>query len=136
MRLNNRIKQPFWYASYGATVADTDEYGNQIGTSVTYSNPVKAYANISAARGEVVARLFGEDDLYDKQIVIEDRDTPIDEHAVLWIDEEPELDANGALAVKTNGDVKTPHNYIVRKVGRGIPKFGFAVLAVSKVTVT
>ena len=135
MRCSNRNKQAFWYASYGATVEDYDDYGNQIGTYVTYSNPVKTYGNISAARGEVVARQFGDDDLYDKQIIVEDRDTPIDEHSVLWIDEIPELDENGALVHDERGDVVTPHNYIVHKIGRGLPTFGSAVLAVSKVTV-
>lgn len=136
MRLNNRLKQTFWYAAYGAVVEDYDDYGNQIGTSVSYGNPVKTSGNISAAKGEVVTRQFGDDDLYDRVIVLEDRDTPIDENTILWIDITPELDDNGALVVDANGQAATPHNYIVRKVGRGLPKFGEATIAVSKVTVS
>ena len=130
-----RNKQPFWYALYNATVEQYDEYGNQIGTSATYGNPVQTSGNISPAKGSVAARQFGDDELYDKVIVIGDRDIPVDEYAVLWIDVEPELDANGALKVNANGEIVTPWDYIVRKVGRGLPNFGSTVIAVSKVTV-
>lgn len=131
-----RNKQPFWYALYDATVEQYDEYGNQIGTSASYGNPVQTSGNISPAKGNVMARQFGDDELYDKVIVTGDRDTPVDEYAVLWIDAEPELDANGALKVNADGEIVTPWDYIVRKVGRGLPNFGSTVIAVSKVTVT
>ena len=131
-----RNKQEFWYALYSDTVEQYDEYGNQIGTSATYGNPVQTNGNISPAKGNVIARQFGDDELYDKVILTGDRDTPIDEYAVLWIDVEPELDANGALKVNADGEIVTPWDYIVRKVGRGLPNFGSTVIAVSKVTVT
>ena len=92
-------------------------------------------ANISPAKGSVIARQFGDDDQYDKVIVTGDRDTPIDEYAVLWIDVEPELDENGALKVNADGEIVTPWDYIVRKVGRGLPNFGSTVIGISKVTV-
>ena len=131
-----RNKQSFWYALLNKVVEDYDEYGNQIGTSTTYEKPVQAFANISPAKGNVLSREFGDDDSYDKQIVTGDRDIPIDEYAVLWIDSEPELDANGALKVNANGEIVTPWDYIVRKVGRGLPNFGSTVIAVSKVSVS
>ena len=134
-RTSFRNKQVFWYALYDATVEQYDEYGNQIGTSASYGNPVQTSANISPAKGDVVARQFGDDDQYDKVIVTGDRDTPIDEYAVLWIDTVPELDENGALKVNADGEIVTPWDYIVRKVGRGLPNFGSTVIAVSKVTV-
>lgn len=131
-----RNKQPFWYALYQSTVEDYDEYGNQVGTSESYGNPVQAYANISPAKGDVVTRQFGDDDSYDKVIVTGDRDTPIDEYSVLWIDSEPDIDANGALKVNADGEIVTPWDYIVRKVGRGLPNYGSTVIAVSKVSVS
>ena len=131
-----RNKQAFWYALYANTVEDYDEYGNQVGTSTTYANPVKAYANISPARGNVITRQFGDDDSYDKVIVTGDRDTPIDEYAVLWIDTVPDIDENGALTINANGEIVTPWDYIVRKVGRGLPNFGSTVIAITKVSVT
>lgn len=128
--------QPFWYALLGDVVEDYDEYGNQIGTSTTYGKPIKALANISPAKGNVLSREFGDDDNYDKQIVTGDRDIPIDEYSVLWIDTVPELDENGALKVNNDGEIVTPWDYIVRKIGRGLPNYGSTVIAVSKVSVT
>ena len=55
---------------------------------------------------------------------------------MLWIDSEPELDENGALKVNADGEIVTPWDYIVRKVGRGLPNFGSTRIAVSKVSVT
>ena len=130
-----RNKQTFWYALYSATEEQYDEYGNQIGTSASYGNPVKTKGNISPAKGDVVARQFGDDEQYDKVIVVGDRDIPIDEYAVLWIDTVPEIDENGALTVNADGEIVTPWDYIVRKVGRGLPNYGSTVIAVSKVTV-
>ena len=135
-RLCFRNMQPFWYALLGDVVEDYDEYGNQIGTSTTYGKPIKALANISPAKGNVLSREFGDDDNYDKQIVTGDRDIPIDEYSVLWIDTVPELDENGALKVNNDGEIVTPWDYIVRKIGRGLPNYGSTVIAVSKVSVT
>ena len=131
-----RNKQPFWFALYAGTAEGYDEYGNQNSTYPTYGNPVKATANISPAKGSVIARQFGDDDVYDRVIVTGDRDTPIDEYTVLWIDSVPELDAYGALKVNANGEIVTPWDYIVRRVGRGLPNFGSTVIAVSKVSVS
>lgn len=135
-RMCFRNKQSFWYALYDSTVEQYDEYGNQIGTSASYGKPVKTSGNISPAKGSVIVRQFGDDDNYDKVIVTGDRDTPIDEYAVLWIDTVPDLDGEGALTVNADGAIVTPWDYIVRKVGRGLPNFGSTVIAVSKVTVS
>ena len=134
-RMCFRNKQVFWYALYDTTIVLRDEYGNQNGAAATYQNPVQTYGNISPAKGDVVTRQFGDDDRYDKVIVTGDRDTPIDEYAVLWIDSVPQLAADGSLALKEDGSPVTPWDYIVRKVARGLPNFGCTVIAVSKVTV-
>ena len=137
MRSANRNKQVFWYALHGSVVEDYDEYGNQIGTHVSYGNPVQTSGNISPAKGEVVARQFGDDDLYDRVIGPLPINTPIDEYAVLWIDVTPELNADGSLKIDDEtGDAVTPHNYIVTKKAPSLPVFGGVMLAVSKVTVT
>ena len=136
MRMNNRNKQPFWYALYAGDAQDYTDEGYENGAHATYGNPVKAEGNISPEMGSVIARQFGDDDQYDRVIALEDRDTPIDEYAVLWIDTIPELDANGALKVNADGEIVTPWDYIVRKVGRGLPVFGGALIAVSKVSVS
>ena len=130
-----RNKQMFWYALYDGTAVDCDEYGNETDPHTVYGKPVQASANISPAKGDVISRQFGDDDNYDKLVVTGDRDTPIDEYTVLWIDTVPELDENGELKVNADGEIVTPWDYIVRKVGRGLPNFGSTVIAVSKVTV-
>ncbi len=135
-RMVFRNKQPFWYALYDSTVEDYDEYGNQIGTHAEPGEVVKAYGNISAAKGQVVERQFGDADNYDKVIVLGDRDTPIDEYAVLWIDSgEPVTDLYGKPQM-VDGKYVTPWDYVVTKVGRGLPNNGSAVIAVRKVNVS
>ena len=134
-RMCFRNKQKFWYALYAGTVEGYDEYGNQNSTSATYGKPVQAMANISPAKGTVLSREFGDDDSYDKVIVTGDRDIPLDEYSVLWIDSEPELDGNGALKVNADGEIVTPWDYIVHRVGRGLPNFGSTVIAITKVSV-
>lgn len=137
MRGANRNKQTFWYALYDATVEQYDEYGNQIGTSTSYGNPIKARGNISPAAGSVAVMPFGADDMYDRIIGPLPIDTPIDEYAVLWIDVEPELDESGALAVDDmTGLALTPHNYIVKKRAASLPETGSVMLGVSKVSVS
>lgn len=136
MRMSNRNKQPFWYSKQSGVVEDYNADGFQVGTHAEYEKPTKCCGNISPARGSVIAQEFGDDDQYDKVIALENRDTPIDEYTVLWIDSEPSLDSNGALTVNADGEIVTPWDYIVRKVGRGLPLFGGVLIAVSKVSVT
>ena len=134
-RIAFRNKQPFWYALCSGVAETTDEYGNHVDTHPTYGKPVLVHGNVSPATGNTITREFGNDVLYDKVIIIGDRDTPIDENTVLWVESEPDLDANGALKVNASGDYASPWDYIVRKVGRGLT-YGDAVIAISKVNVS
>lgn len=133
--MNYRSMRIFWYALYDSTHEQTDEYGNICGTYPTYQNPVRAVGNISPANGTVVMQPFGADEHYDRVITVPDSSTPIDEHAVLWIDTVPDLDANGALTVNADGEIVTPWDYIVRRVARGLELPGSAHIAVGKVDV-
>lgn len=123
----------FHYALYEGKNEMEDEYGNTTGEyEVVYSNPVECRANISAAQGEVQSRQFGESESYDKVIVLDDRDIPIDEYSVLWVDTTPQIDENGKLALDEQGEVITPHDYIVKKVARSLNNVS---IAISKVRV-
>lgn len=134
MRTVNRNKVPFWYALYEGKQPLHDEYGNETSEyTVIYSNPVACEANISAARGETQTRQFGDDVSYDKVIVMGSDAPPIDEYSILWLDVTPEVDENGALARDENDEIITPHDYIVRKVGRSLSAVSYAV---SQVTVS
>lgn len=133
MRCLNRNKRSFYYAPFVEKRPITDEYGNETTESeVVYGNPVSCKGNISAARGETAIRQFGEDEGYDRVIVLDKPDTPIDEYAVLWVDSTPELDGEGALATDDEGEVLTPWDYIVKKVARSLNSVS---IAISKVNV-
>lgn len=123
MRTLLRNQRAFYYASYIGRKMLKDEYGNLSGEyEVTYSEPVKVFGNISSAQGEMQTRQFGESEIYDKVIVLENPDTPIDEHSVLWVDREPMLkDTN-----------KVAHDYKVKKIARSLNSVS---IAISKVNV-
>ena len=134
MRCMSRNKVDYYYALYEGKEPIIDEYGNNTGEyEVKHGNPVKSSANISAAKGETQTRQFGENVSYDKVIVIDDTSSPIDENSILWIDIVPELDNEGALALNADGEVITPHDYIVKKVAKSLNSVSYAV---SKVSVT
>ena len=133
MRCMTRNKCEFHYALYSNRIEIADEYGNVTGEyKVEYANPVKALGNISAARGEIQSRQFGESETYDKVIVLENPNTAIDEYTILWVDSVPHLNADGSLVLNSDGTVETPHDYIVKKVARSL---NCVSIAISKVTV-
>ena len=118
-----RNKAIFYYASYTGQTEIVDEYGNVTGQySVTYGNPIKMLGNVSAAQGEMQTRQFGESETYDKVIVLDDVNTPIDEYSILWVDTPPILDG---------GSTKTPHDYVVKKVARSLNGVSIAISKVS-----
>ena len=121
MRCLNRNKSKFYYALClgRKPVVNYDEYGNRIETgeySVEYSNPVKCAGNISPASGATATELFGGNEGYDKVLMLDNPQTPIDEYSVLWIDT-PSTE---------------PFNYIVKKVARSLNS---VAVAVSKVNI-
>ena len=123
MRGMVRNKSKFYYASYIDKSEIIDEYGNATGEyQISYSNPKEYFGNISAAQGEMQSRQFGESESYDKVIVLDDRDAPIDEHSILWVDTLPSLNEDGTTA--------TPHDYIVKKVARSLNGVSIAIRSV------
>lgn len=125
MRCMTRNKTTFYYASYIKETEIADGFSNGTGEyDITYSNPIKVSGNVSAAQGEIQNRQFGESESYDKVIVLNDRNTPIDEYAILWVDTLPHLNEDGST--------DTPHDYIVRKIARSLNGVS---IAISKVDV-
>ena len=124
MRCMARNKTAFYYALYEGQTEIIDEYGNATGQySVTYGDPTKARGNVSAAQGEMQTRQFGDSESYDKVIVLDDVNTPIDEYSILWVDTPPIIDG---------GSTDTPHDYVVKKVARSLNSVS---IAISKVRV-
>lgn len=126
MKCMSRNKSSFYYALYEGKQVVTDEYGNATSEyEVIHGKPQEFSANISAAKGETQTRQFGENESYDKVIVL-DNDCPnIDEYTVLWIDTLPTFD--------NEGNTDTPYDYVVKKVARSLNSTS---IAISKVKVS
>lgn len=116
----NRNKSKFYYALYEGVERMKDEYGNYTTEyEVKHGEPKEYFANISAAKGETETRQFGENESYDKVIVMDIDSPPIDEYSILWIDTLPVFDEEG----KTD----TPHDYIVKRVARSLNSVSVAI---------
>ncbi len=124
MRCMERNKTKFYYALYIDKNDIKDEYGNITGEyEVLYGNPVAVKGNISSAMGETQVRQFGGRESYDKVIVLDNPETPINEYSILWVDTLPHLNEDGT----TN----TPHDYIVKKVAKSLNSVSFAIRKVN-----
>lgn len=125
MRCLERNKQTFWYATYEGEQAVTDTGNFETGEiKVVYSKPVQFRANVSPATGNNSVEQFGNSLQYDKVIVTDDLNCPIDEHSVLCIDCSPVVDTSGKLV---------KFDYIVKKVAKSLNSVS---IAVSKVEVS
>lgn len=125
MRTLVRNKVRIYYANYREKVPIRDEYGNLTGEyEISYTNPMEVCANVSAARGEATTRQFGDDEGYDRVVVLDDPKFPIAVTSILWIDTLPEI--------AKDGSTKTPHDYIVKQVAASLNSVS---IAVSKVNV-
>lgn len=134
MRCMELNKKDFYYALYKDKEEIIDEYGNATGEyKLIYENPVKFKANISAARGETQSNQFGENVSYDKTIVADKEQLQLDEYSILWVDTIPKLNEDGSLATDEEGELLTPHDYVVKKVGNSLHT---VLVAISKVTVS
>lgn len=121
MKTMARNKTAFWYMTYADRVPVTDEYGNEIGELVTYNEPVMLRANISPATGSSQVAQFGSLAGYDKVIVTDDVNCPIDENSVLFIDK----------AVEITDDGKPLYDYTIKRVARSLNSVSYAVTKVS-----
>ena len=128
MRCMNRNRSRFFYSVYLGKVPVKDEYGNVTGEyEIQLSNPIEGFANISAAKGETQTRQFGENESYDKVIVLDDVNTAIDEYSVLWIDSVPQLNEDGSLALNSSDEAITPYDYVVTRKAVSLNSVSIAV---------
>jgi hypothetical protein len=147
MRCLKRNQTSFHYATFveRQLIYEVDEYGNNINTGeyrLIYSNPIPCEANISPASGVTVTQLFGGSEIYDKILIMDDPNTPIDEYTILWIDCTPDVVTEqeegenlgitlGGTIIGDNGQF-SPHDYVVKRVARSLNS---VAIAVSKVNV-
>lgn len=123
MKTLARNRRPFTYCLYeGVQTPIYDEYGNETGElTLGYGEPQVAWGNISPATGESVTEMFGGLDNYDKVIVLDDIDTPINTDTVLFVDKAYE-----------EKDGQPIYNYIVRRVAKSL---NFVAIAIQEVKV-
>ena len=144
MKALKRNQRPLYYCLYAGKTPIIDEYGNETGESiVTYSEPVKMLANISPATGMSNTEQFGNLENYDKVIVTDWIDCPIDENSVLFIDKEPEFGESVTIDYQESttlfgDDTATPvtvqvpiPDYIVRRVAKSLNSISIAVQKVN-----
>lgn len=118
MRCLKRNKKAFWYALYRDKQPVFDEYGNRTGAvKIIYSEPQRLEANISPAMGDSQVEQFGNSVQYDKVIVLDDVNCPIDENTVLFVDTAPQTDEDGNLLF----------DYIVKKVAKSLNSVAIAI---------
>lgn len=133
MRTLIRNKVKFYYSLYDKREEIIDEYGNKTGQyELIYTEPIMMLGNISSAVGSIQNRQFGDSESYDKVIVLDNPNTPINEYSHLWVDTLPVLTEYGKLVLDEDGTVLTPHDYIVKKVARSLNSVS---IAISKVNV-
>jgi hypothetical protein len=120
MKLLKRNLSPFHYSLYTGKTPVTDSAGYETGESeITYAEPVAMRGNISPASGQSQIEQFGNLEQYDKVIVIDDMNCPIDENTVLYVDVSP-------------GEGVT-YDYTVKKVAKSLNHIAYAI---SKVKVS
>ena len=119
MKLQKRNLVPIYYCLYAGQQPKYDKDGYETGEQViTYEDPVRLMCSVSPATGFAQIQTFGNLESYDKVVITDNLDCPIDENTVLFIDSEP--------------GSNNPHDYIVRRVARSL---NFIFYAVSKVNV-
>ena len=117
MKCLERNKKTFYYCLYTGQEPVYDDDKNDTGEqSVVFGNPVRCIGNISPATGNSSVEQFGNNLQYDKVIVLDDPNCPIDEHSVLFVDKEP--------------DEELLFDYIVKKVARSINSVSIAIAKV------
>ena len=117
MKCLERNKTSFHYAPFSSRT----RVGN--GYKPVYGVPVALSGNISPAKGSISVEQFGNNVEYDKVIILDDPNCPIDENSILFVEVEP----------TTNGNGDYVYDYIVKKVARSLNSVS---IAISKVKVS
>lgn len=119
MRCLRRNLKTFHYYLYRDKIPITDDEGNKTGEyTLVYKRPVECAGNISAGNGDAQTELFGTNVQYEKVIVVDDPQCPIDENSILCIDIVPE----------PYSAEKTPaHDYIVKATAKSLNSVSIAI---------
>ena len=116
MRMLKRNLRAFTYCPFVSSAR------NGLSMVMTYGEPVTAFGNISPATGSVSSKIFGADIVYDKVLLLDDPDLPIDEHSILFIDKGYEVDAETGVPL---------YDYVVKRIAKSLNHTAVAVKRVS-----
>ena len=94
-------KQNLFYALFVGREPAVDSNGRKTGEYVkTYSSPTQISMNGSPARGIAEHDMFGVELDYDRSMVTDDLDCPIDEHSAVWIFDNPRVAATAEVTLQ------------------------------------
>jgi len=116
MRTLRRNKRDVYYSTYSGVSYKTVD-GEKTGEKeITRGTPTLLQANVSAEKGTAQQELFGTSLNYDKVIVTDKMNLPIDENTLLWVD----------IPVM-NGLVQNKPDYKVVRVSRSLNSVSIAI---------
>lgn len=111
-----RNERTFYYATYQGKTKQYDADGNYTGvTPATYSDPIEAKMNISAALGRAELENFGITSGYTHTIITDDMDCAMDENSIIW------------YGIPTTEN----HNYVVVRRAKSLNHIVYALQEVS-----
>ena len=123
MRLLARNCRTIYYCLYSSKTMLTDSNNNETGEyKITYASAVPMEANVSPATGRAAVEMFGNLEGYDKVILTDDVDCPIDENTVLFVDKAPEYDSVSGAPI---------YDYVVKRVAKSLNSISIAVRKVA-----
>jgi hypothetical protein len=131
-------KQNLFYALFVGREPAVDAKWRKTGEYVkTYSSPTQISMNVSPARGIAEHDMFGVELDYDRSMVTDDLDCPIDEHSAVWIFDNPRVAATAEVVslddetIQYDGDKTTFGGYAVMLDGVLVPP-NYSVIRVAK----
>ena len=123
MKLLKRNLTTIHYCLYQGRTPLKDKDGHETGEyKVGYDAPTALMCNVSPATGYAQVNMFGNMESYDRVLITDDMNCPIDENTVLFIDKDPEY-----------SDGMPTYDYTVRRVAKSLNTISYAV---SKVKVS
>ena len=112
MKLMKRNLRTIYYCLYQGQQPVYDEDKYETGeTTISYSNPVAIKVNVSPASGYAQNGMFGNLTDYDKVILTDKMDCPIDENTLLYVD----------------APISGSPDYKVKKVAKSLNHISYAV---------
>jgi len=118
MRLLKRNLRPIWYCLYQSNQPVYDEDGYETGEpNISYAEPVQMMANVSPASGYAQNETFGNLESYDKVVITDEMNCPIDVDTTLYVDT----------------DLTGQPDYVVKRVAKSLNHISYAI---SKVKVS